>query len=61
MAELKVELVGKGDVIVVSSPDLPKSLALSDVQFVELVKHLIQQAKPFPGCAIKLLSVKQER
>ena len=61
MANIKVELVGHGDVVVITSPDLAKSLVLSDVQYVEMTKHLIQQAKPFTGCAIKLLSVKTER
>jgi hypothetical protein len=61
VAQIKVELVGLGDVIVITSPDLPKSVVISDTQYVEITKHLIEQAKPYKACAIKQIMIKPER
>jgi len=61
LAEIKVELVGRGDVIVVTSPELHKSLVLSDLQFLDIAKHLVAQAKAHPSSLIRYITIKSER
>jgi hypothetical protein len=61
VAEIKVELVGKGDVIVITSPDLQKSLVLSDLQFLDIAKHLVAQAKGHPSSMVRYITIRSER
>lgn len=61
MAEIKIELVGRGDVIVITSPDLPKSLVLSDVQFYDISIELVKQAQGHPTSMLKRIWFKQDR
>ena len=62
MATMQMQLVGPGNVIVLTVPgEVPISVAISDEAFLEGLERLIQQAKPHPLSLLRRLRIDKDR